>query len=256
MKTDIVIQDRSEMPMQVPHELDDANLTTAQFRVYAHLARRAAKQGRAWPGVDSMAKVCRISRRGVIDAIKALEDRGMVGVRRQEGERNVYILTRRSSWDIYTLLTDRSSFCTGAESGTGGVQNKERKSVQSKKDKGTTSAEIEVIAIGIYDAYPKKVGRPAAIKAIQRALSVVEADMLLELTSAYAKSVEGADPQFIPHPATWFNQERYNDDPKTWPRSDRRDRAQSNRNTGTANEGKSSQYRGVGKVRPIHRPEG
>lgn len=72
----------------------------------------------------------------------------------------------------------------------------------------------------IYDAYPRKVGRPAALVKIRHALTKIDGKRLLEATRAYGEAVKGMDPQFIPHPATWFHQERYNDDPKTWRRDD------------------------------------
>lgn len=65
----------------------------------------------------------------------------------------------------------------------------------------------------IYDAYPKKVGRPDAFKAIKKALGVVTYDYLLEKTKLYADLVRksGVDPKYIPHPSTWYNQDRFND---------------------------------------------
>jgi hypothetical protein len=43
------------------------------------------------------------------------------------------------------------------------------------------------------------------------------------VTQLYAKAMAGANPDFIPNPATWFNQERYNDNPLTWkPRADKK----------------------------------
>ena len=39
---------------------------------------------------------------------------------------------------------------------------------------------------------------------------------LLERTKAYAGAIHWQDRQFIPHPATWSNGERFNDDPKEW----------------------------------------
>lgn len=68
----------------------------------------------------------------------------------------------------------------------------------------------------IYNAYPRKIGRPAAIKAIKAAIRCSPAQHVLERTLAYAAARRGEDAQFTPHPATWFNQHRFNDDPKTW----------------------------------------
>lgn len=68
----------------------------------------------------------------------------------------------------------------------------------------------------IYSSYPRKVGRPAAVKAIRLALKSIDATSLLELTRAYAEARAGCDTQYTPHPATWFGQKRYADDPETW----------------------------------------
>lgn len=75
----------------------------------------------------------------------------------------------------------------------------------------------------IYDAYPKHVGRAAALKAIEKqTLSSIPPERLLERTQAYAQAIAGwprEDRQFIPHPATWFNRGSFDDDPSTWLRT-------------------------------------
>jgi hypothetical protein len=71
----------------------------------------------------------------------------------------------------------------------------------------------------IYRAFPLKVGKPAALRAIAKALSKTSFDNLLAKTKAFAEARNG-DMEFCPHPATWFNGERYNDDPSTWIRAD------------------------------------
>ena len=89
----------------------------------------------------------------------------------------------------------------------------------------------------IYAAYPRKVARGAAIKAINAAIKLLArtcssngddvAAWLLVKVEAYAASDEGkgrlrlngqpdSPMKCIPYPATWFNQERYLDDPKEW----------------------------------------
>lgn len=73
----------------------------------------------------------------------------------------------------------------------------------------------------IYAAYPRKVGRKTALRAITTALKAVQADNLLALTKAYAEAVAKwppAERQYIPYPATWFNRGSYGDDPKEWAR--------------------------------------
>lgn len=77
----------------------------------------------------------------------------------------------------------------------------------------------------IYKAYPRKVGKQGAVKAITKAIQRVkssgmqirEAEVyLFRRVQAYARSPAGNDGEFTPHPATWFNDGRYDDDPAQW----------------------------------------
>jgi hypothetical protein len=80
---------------------------------------------------------------------------------------------------------------------------------------GTRQEVLEHDAGLIYDAYPRKEARKDAIRAIIKAFKQVDATRLLELTRAYTIARQGQDPQFTPHPATWFNGERYKE-PDSW----------------------------------------
>ncbi|MBS0328259.1 MAG: hypothetical protein JSR30_00270 [Proteobacteria bacterium] len=75
----------------------------------------------------------------------------------------------------------------------------------------------------VYDAYPRHVGPRAAVTAIEKAMKrqKLSADALLEITLKYAAAVAlwpESDREYIPHPATFFNQDRFLDDPKEWVR--------------------------------------
>jgi len=70
-------------------------------------------------------------------------------------------------------------------------------------------------ALEIYEAFPLKVGKPKALVAIRKAMEEVPASRLLELTKTFAASRPPGTP-FTPHPTTWYNQKRYEDDPATW----------------------------------------
>jgi len=83
-------------------------------------------------------------------------------------------------------------------------------------------------AEAVYAAYPRKVGRVSALKAIHKAAESLRLDgdktpyeYLLEAATAYAASPAGMRPSmngedFRPHPATWFNSGRYLDDRAEW----------------------------------------
>lgn len=81
----------------------------------------------------------------------------------------------------------------------------------------------------IYNTYPRKVCRRAALLEIERALRrLVDGESgekmeyekavfeLLKATSVFARSQAGNKGPFTPHPTSWFHQSRYLDDPKEW----------------------------------------
>lgn len=82
---------------------------------------------------------------------------------------------------------------------------------------------VESMAEAIYLIYPLKVGKKAAIKAIIKALKeskLTEMEMQAKV-KAYRDATRqwpADERRFIPHPATWFNQGRYADDPESWQR--------------------------------------
>ena len=99
-------------------------------------------------------------------------------------------------------------------------------SAQPKRPRGTLLAEKYE---EIYREYPRHVGKQAALKAIGRVVSLTaktpdkrteRAEYLLARVREYAASeyVRTCPPEFIPHPATWFNGGRYEDDRDEWAR--------------------------------------
>jgi hypothetical protein len=78
---------------------------------------------------------------------------------------------------------------------------------------GTTTAE------DIYAAYPRKVAKKDALRAICNAMKTAGREKLLVATKQYAAAMAKCpleERKFIPHPATWFNRGSYDDDPAEW----------------------------------------
>lgn len=68
----------------------------------------------------------------------------------------------------------------------------------------------------IYQAYPRHVGKQAAIRAILRAMREHDPAWLLARVRLFASSPDGNAGRYTPHPATWFNAGRYDDDDREW----------------------------------------
>ena len=60
--------------------------------------------------------------------------------------------------------------------------------------------------------YPRKIGKGATKVAFDKALTKATADEILDGCTQYAQSGKLPEMQFIPHPTTWLNQERWLDD--------------------------------------------
>lgn len=71
----------------------------------------------------------------------------------------------------------------------------------------------------LYRIYPKKSGKRRALAAIRTALSRDSFHRILRGVNAFAYVCSLAPAEsfdFIPYPATWFNQDRWTDDPAVW----------------------------------------
>jgi hypothetical protein len=84
---------------------------------------------------------------------------------------------------------------------------------RTEKKKTPAPGKPSAECLTLYQAYPRHVAPAAAYRAIGKALQVKPFDYLIAAVNRYAKSVQAADPQYIAHPATWFNAGRYDDEP-------------------------------------------
>lgn len=90
----------------------------------------------------------------------------------------------------------------------------ERKGKEQGKEQGTrVRATADAMFDAFWTAYPRRAGKPAAIKAWKAALKRgADPSTLVALAAAFTKSTTTTDPKFIPYPQKWLNDERYNDE--------------------------------------------
>lgn len=64
-------------------------------------------------------------------------------------------------------------------------------------------------------AYPRRIGKGQATKAWATAMKRgADPRNVVAAAAVFARSCAGKDPKFIPHPTTWLNGERYDDEPE------------------------------------------
>jgi hypothetical protein len=228
----------------VHSRLDDYGLSTQQFRVFCHMARRAGR-GEAYPAVATIAAVCRLHPQTVRHALNTLVAHRLLTRQERPGHTALYRLTAPSQWQPPTRIDGdpcetntspshaksspakqmrphscESEVAKGNPS-EGNPQKEIHTPPQSPKGESVGSPITETLlqhAEEVYDAYPRKVGKPTALRAIKRAIEKYGFRVILSRTKLFAATCD-AEPRFIPHPSTWFNQERFNDDPETWRRT-------------------------------------
>lgn len=76
-------------------------------------------------------------------------------------------------------------------------------------------SEFETFFDAVWNEYPRKVGKPAARKAMKAKYNPINRNFIAYGIRKWIFHWErsGTEMQFIPHPATFLNQERYNDEP-------------------------------------------
>ena len=82
--------------------LDDAGLTPQQFRLLAHISRRAG-DGKSWASNKTMAEVCKMHEETVVSALAELERRKMVERISRPGKTTLWKVTPPEKWDIQNI---------------------------------------------------------------------------------------------------------------------------------------------------------
>lgn len=90
----------------------------------------------------------------------------------------------------------------------------ERKGKEQGKEQGARGrATPDPLFDAFWSTYPRRAGKPAAIKAWKAALKRgADGPNLVVLAGVFAKANASTDVKFIPYPQKWLNDERYNDE--------------------------------------------
>lgn len=115
---------------------------------------------------------------------------------------------------------------THAETSSADVIAAAPKTDDPKKKKRRTKADYPQEFNAWYDLYPRQVDKGRAQTAFNKAVGAIAKERKIELseaiawlmlaTEAYAKSPAGNRGQYTPHPSTWLNNKRYDDNTAEW----------------------------------------
>jgi DNA-binding transcriptional ArsR family regulator len=122
--TPIKVKDELELCLFVKSEIDDYGLDPYEFRLYAHIARRAGR-GEAWESIPNMARACQMSISRARKALQLLEAAGLIESVERPGYTTIRRLTPKHKWVHPQRLEVIRQFLTSSRSNT-----------PSKSDKG------------------------------------------------------------------------------------------------------------------------
>lgn len=164
---------------------------------------------------SGLAKKARVDRRTVIRLIAKLRSRGLVEQRKgTKGQPNEFAISVpwRKGDNLSPLpdsVTTRANEVT-PEALFGDIT-----------DEGSSLIRKDVIDVAsvrpgfaeFYLIYPRKAGKEAARRAWEKAVRGTEPEAIIEGVKRFASDPNMPDKQFIPHPATWLNAGRWDDEP-------------------------------------------
>ena len=190
--------------------------------------------GGAWPSIATLATYVGVTPRQVQKLLRKLEERGLLSIEVQAGGTTKTRSDQRPN--LYHLHLERGvaqDTPRGVAQDTPPVsprtpelslnRQQEEDTCSSGDERPSPSTPMdryfEQFFVDFWSLYPRRVGKPAAKKALRAALrkdaATVISNGLIAWVKAWAEA--GTEPGFIPYPATWLNQERWNDAPPPLP---------------------------------------
>jgi hypothetical protein len=184
------------------------------FKFWINMLCIASKNGGVLPSVEDMAFALRVSNDvcsslidelktcGLIDGSKRLVPHGWEKRQYKSDTSTDRVKRFRERSRNVTETVSETAPDTDTETDT--ETDKNQKKIPKKRDRSAGSAEFE----NFWSVYPRKINRAVALKAFEKATRKTEADLIITAVRGYKFA---DDEQFIPHPATWLNQERWID---------------------------------------------
>lgn len=194
---------------------------TNTFRVFFHLLLKANWQDKRWRGIEvkrgqvitgrkSISEETGLSEQSVRTVINRLKSTNEITTQSTK----LYSLITLVNYDKYQAYDDQS---TNKPTGdpTNGQPTINQQLTTTKEVKKERKKENNIINQNFqnfWNKYPRKIGKPKAIKSFPK-----DEATQLEVIKGLEKYLEhwqikGTEIEYIPHPTTWLNQRRWEDD--------------------------------------------
>ncbi len=183
------------------------------------VADRANEAGRCWPGIKDLMHRTGLSKTGVYTATRQAQELKELHVDEYGGPNRTHLYTilipNRSDSEPFAIRTDTVRILNNNGSASEHKPSLTQRNPHSpnqprKRPRPASDPDFETF----WDHYPRKVAKVAAIRAWNA--TTKERPPLPDLLAALdcARSCEQwREPRYIPHPATWLNQHRWQDQP-------------------------------------------
>lgn len=207
-------------------------LTPTDRSILAYLAHcRNDRSGQCNPSRETIIAGTGWNDRTVRRSVKSLRASGVLDVADDESTYTLYVDSQSSALDsesgergLTVQAVDSQSSALDSESNPSYIRKEHQLEHQENTPKPPS---VEVVVLDLFDefweAWPVKKSKPAARRAwdkAQRERRKPAAD-IIAAAIAYRDNPHRPPAQFIPHPSTWLNNDRWND-PLDGPRDDGR----------------------------------
>lgn len=197
----------------MPEWVIELDISHTAFRLYAVLARYADNvTHQAFPSLETLSNRLGCGEKTVRRAIEDLVAHGAI----KKHSRGRY----QSS--LYTVMTSAPEGSNMSSEGSNMSDEGTNMSTRlDKNDHLTRTTQLEPINENqltnpfdiFWSIYPRRTGKQAAKASFEKAVKAVGLDKVMDGVRALAHDPNLPAEQFIPNPATWLNQGRWDDDP-------------------------------------------
>lgn len=177
--------------------------------VLLELASYSNGSGQCFPSQAKLSEGTCLSERTIRDSIRWLEANGYIETCYRPNTSNFYVITSMRDED----MDHPAKSAAEVDSNIAKIDFSKRKKDTTYPAKSAGRSE-DPFFLSFWQAYPRRIGKGEARVAFAKAARAEDPNRIVQAAIAYAQHCEelGIEPQYRPHPATWLNQERWEDD--------------------------------------------